>query len=456
MIEMSLTEIAQILGCQSPKQDSAIHGVSRDTRHISPGNLYIAIQGERFDGHNFINEAAKQGATAALVSRKVDAAIPQIIVPDTLAALGRLSAHWRQRFNIPFIGVTGSNGKTTLKNMIAAILTAACDNHAEQVLATEGNLNNNIGVPLMLLRLNSNHRYSVIEMGMNAFNEIAYLTKLTHPAVAVINNAAASHLAGVKNIAGVAQAKGEIFQGLSADGIAILNRDDDYFEYWRKLIGTHQYLSFGLNNPADIYADIGGNNQITIHTPRGKFTLTLPLLGLHNVMNALAATAATLAIDIDLTAIKQGLESVAPAPGRMHQFSLKNGAKIIDDTYNANPFSLHAAAQTLATLPGTTIVVLGDMKELGDDAEKMHFEAGVKMKKLGIHHLFTYGNLSAETQRGFGGETTQHFTDREQLYTALQPYLKPDVTALIKGSRSMQMEKIIQLIAPEKKLEHTH
>jgi UDP-N-acetylmuramoyl-tripeptide--D-alanyl-D-alanine ligase len=455
MIEIALSEIASILGCEAPLKDCTLYGISKDTRHITPGNLYIAIQGEQFDGHDFVHEALKKGASAAIVSRKVDIAIPQLVVPNTLDALGILSADWRNRFHIPFIGVTGSNGKTTLKNMIASILKAACRKNQDQVLATEGNLNNNIGLPLMLLRLNKNHRYSVIEMGMNHFNEIAYLTKLTQPIVAVINNAAESHLEGLKTIAGVAKAKGEIFQGLPTHGVAILNYDDPHFHYWRQLIGSHRFFTFGLNHSADVYADIANDHSITIHTPHGKIKVILPLLGIHNIMNALAATAATLAIHIDLTAIQHGLENVMPAPGRMRQFILENGAKIIDDTYNANPFSLAAAVKTLSTFPDTRIVVLGDMKELGDDAKQMHFDAGKKIKELGIHYLFTYGNLSSEAQRGFG-ENAYHFNDRELLIAALKPYLKNNTTTLIKGSRSMQMEKIVEPFVPEKKLEHSH
>jgi UDP-N-acetylmuramoyl-tripeptide--D-alanyl-D-alanine ligase len=455
MIEMSLSEIAAILNCPAPEQECTIYGVSKDSRHIMHGHLYTAIQGEHFDGHDFVADAWQKGAHAALVSRKVDAAIPQIVVHNTVDALGVLSAHWRNRFHLPIIGVTGSNGKTTLKNMIASILKAACQHNTDPVLATEGNLNNNIGLPLMLLRLNKKHRYSVIEMGMNHFNEIAYLTQLTRPIVTVINNAAESHLEGLKTIAGVAKAKGEIFQGLPVQGVAILNYDDAHFHYWRQLIGPHRFFTFGLNHAADIYADIESDHSITLHTPHGQINLTLPLLGTHNIMNALAATAATLAINIDLAAIKQGLEHVVPAPGRMRPFILENGANIIDDTYNANPFSLAAAIKTLSTYPGTQIVVLGDMKELGEEAKQIHFDAGTKIKEWGIHYLFTYGRLSAEAQRGFG-ENAYHFDDYEQLIAALKPYLKNNTTILIKGSRSMQMEKVLEPFVPEKKLERIH
>ncbi|MBV8803118.1 MAG: UDP-N-acetylmuramoyl-tripeptide--D-alanyl-D-alanine ligase, partial [Gammaproteobacteria bacterium] len=311
MIKLSLAEISILLNCAKPKQDATIHGISKDTRSIMPGNLYIAIKGEQFDGHHFITDAAKKGASAALVTHHVDANIPQIIVKDTIDALGQLSAYWRNRFSLPLIGVTGSNGKTTLKNMIASILKTACDNDANQVLATEGNLNNNIGLPLMLSRLDAKHKFGVLEMGMNHFNEISYLTHLTKPLIAVINNAAESHLEEVKNIAGVAKAKGEIFQGLPQNGIAILNHDDAYFNYWKGLVGTHTFLTFGMTSTADVYAkdktytevstdgcaetlvSAVSNRLITIHTPQGDMNITLPLLGTHNIMNALAATAAS-------------------------------------------------------------------------------------------------------------------------------------------------------------------
>ena len=450
MIKISLNELAKQLNTSDPIHDTIFAGISKDTRTLTPGNLYVAICGEQFDGHDYVQAAFEKGASAALVSRKMDVDIPQLVVEDTIDAMGKICTEWRNHFHIPFIGVTGSNGKTTLKNMIASILRAACTDD-NQVLATEGNLNNEIGVPLMLSRLNSQHRYAVIEMGMNHFNEIAHLTKMVCPQVAIVNNAAEAHLEGLKDVAGVARAKGEIFLGLPADGIAILNRDDAHFEYWRGLVD--RYITFGLENTADVSADTSDN--ITFKTPQGHFTVNLPLLGKHNIMNALAATAATLALNIDLTAIKKGLENMHPAPGRMQQYTLENGARIIDDTYNANPFSLRAAIDTLATFSGTRIIVLGDMRELGPDAKQLHFASGEKMQAAGIHHLFTLGELSAETSKAFG-KNAQHFTDREQLLNALRPHLNKDVTILIKGSRSMHMEKILAGIIPENQLEHSH
>lgn len=455
MIKMSLMEVAKIVSCSLPSQNSTFHGISHDTRTLKPGNLYIAIRGERFDGHDFIEEAYKKGAKAALISRKLQSSLPQLLVEDTLNALGKVVRSWRDCFSLPIVGVTGSNGKTTTKNMIASILHAACREDASQILATHGTLNNNIGLPLTLSQLNRNHRYAVIEMGMNHFNEIAYLTRLAKPTVALITNAAESHIEFLKNVAGVARAKGEIFLGLSHTGTAILNRDDTYFEYWRGSIANRTYLTFGLqNSAADVSAQLNGT-QFTLQTPRGNINVTLPLLGNHNIMNALAATAATLAMNIDLAFIKKGLENVRAEPGRMRQYHLPNGVRIIDDGYNANPFSLQAAVNALVSLTGTKIIVLGDMKELGPDEKQIHFTAGQNIRKAGIDYLFTFGNLSAATTEGFG-KNAQHFTEKEKLLAALQPYIKKDVTILIKGSRSMRMKDIVAKIVPADLLEPVH
>ncbi len=446
MITMSLAELTKILNINSFEADQAFNGVSIDTRTLQPGNLFVAIQGEKLDGHDFVAEADQKGASAALVSRLIDSPIPQIQVSDTIDALGKLSAHWRQRFTIPFIGVTGSNGKTTLKNMIAAILRAASSNGPAEVLATQGNFNNHIGLPLSLLRLNANHRYAVVEMGMNHLGEIAYLSQLTKPMrVAVITNAAEAHLEGLQSVAGVAHAKSEIFLGLEKNGVAVLNSDDAHFSYWRDLVKEHSLLSFGLKNPSDITATIKHHSSTQLHTPKGNIDVLLPLLGTHNIMNALAATAATLAIQIDLETIKKGLEQVAPAPGRMQESFLPGGTRVINDTYNANPFSLQAAITTLAAFPGTRILVLGDMKELGADEKKLHYQAGEKIRAAGIQYLFTLGELSKAASEAFG-EGAEHFTEYNTLVSALQPHLTPDNTLLIKGSRSMRMERIINTI----------
>lgn len=445
MIRLSLAQTADILGLTSSFPATEFTGISIDTRTLVPGNLFVALPGLQVDGNDFIHDAAKKGAAAALVSRMTDAALPQILVKDTVDALGKLSAAWRKQFQLPIIAVTGSNGKTTLKNMIQAILVAACQGNESEVLATQGTLNNHLGLPLTLARLNAQHRYAVIEMGMNHFGEIEYLTQLTKPSVAVITNAASCHIEGVGDVAGVARAKAEIFSGLSKDGIAVLNRDDSFYTYWRELVGSRRVTTFGFHPEAEITAVIqeGTHAQhINLRTPAGGIDIHLPLLGKHNAHNTLAAAAATLAIGIDLASIKRGLEAIKPAPGRLQLHTLSNGVKLIDDTYNANPFSLEAAIHTLASFSGKKILVLGDMKELGPDAKSIHAEAGKSIRNAGIDYLFTYGELSANTSQAFG-EGAYHFNEQEKLVNALKPLLYNTTTILIKGSRSMRMEKVI-------------
>lgn len=459
MITMTLSELAAILGTEAPSM-ATFTGLSKDTRNIQPGNLYIAIIGETLDGHDYLNEAHQKGAVAAIVSRKTDSRIPQIIVQDTIAALGQIAKNWRNRFSLPIVGVTGSNGKTTLKNMIASIQVAACDNVASQVLATEGNLNNAIGLPLVISRLNATHRYSVIEMGMNSFGEIDHLTHITRPQVAVITNAAEAHLQGLQSVAGVARAKGEIFSGLEKNGIGILNKDDAHFDYWRGLLADRTYLTFALKSEADVRASFSPSKDtmhqlVNIQTPKGEIDVNLPLLGEHNVMNALAATAAAVALDISLTAIKTGLETVHAAPGRLNQHLLPNNVRVIDDTYNANPFSTTAAINALSLFTGKKIMVLGDMRELGVDAKELHATIGTRAQTAGIDYLFTFGDLSAAASTSFGANA-QHFTERAALLETLKTHLTSKTTILIKGSRSMHMENIVAGLVPAEDLPVLH
>jgi len=451
MIKMALTELASILDAEESAYNTVdFTGISKDTRTLQPGNLYVAILGEDLNGHDFIDQAMQKGAAAVLVSQAVDPIIPNVLVPDTIKALGTIGENWRDRFKLPIIGVTGSNGKTTTKNMIASILQAAAQ--PEGVLATQGNLNNAIGLPLMLTRINTKNRYGVIEMGMNSFGEIDYLTRMTKPIVTVITNAAESHLQGLKDTAGVAKAKGEIFNGLSTDGIAILNTDSPFFDYWKGLVASHRIISFGMQNPADISVMIhehttGTKQHLTIKTPIGKVDVQLPLLGKHNVINALAATAATIAIGLDLDVIKAGLENIKAAPGRMLEVMLPNGTRIIDDTYNANPFSTNAAIQALSNFKGKRVLVLADMRELGPDAEEMHALTGKRALDAGIDYLFTLGELSAASSKSFG-TNAQHFTDKDKLVAALQTHLQEGSTILVKGSRSMHMENVVAKLVP--------
>lgn len=297
MINFPLSKLAEIFSTSIPAQDQSLHfkGISTDSRTLQPGNLFIALEGENHDGHLFIEDIRQKGAVAALVKHRVDSPLLQVLVPDTVKALGALAHEWRKQFNLPLVGLTGSNGKTTLKNMVASILRAACGSNKAEVLATEANYNNHIGVPMMLAQLNAEHRYGVIEMGMNHFGEITYLTQMLCPTVAIINNAAPAHLQGVTDLAGVAKAKGEIFLGLALTGTAILNADDQFFAYWKGLIGKRTCLTFGMQTSADVHALIHPSQDplkqpLTITTPQGKIDVLLPLLGKHNVMNALAAT----------------------------------------------------------------------------------------------------------------------------------------------------------------------
>jgi UDP-N-acetylmuramoyl-tripeptide--D-alanyl-D-alanine ligase len=445
MIQMTIAQAAQLLDLHAAPAGVEFNGISIDTRTLKPGNLFIALPGQKVDGHDYLEEARQKGAAAALVSRQVNSPLTQIVVKDTVAAMGKLAAAWRSQFQLPIIAVTGSNGKTTLKNMINSILIAACNGKQEDVLATQGTLNNHLGLPLTLAQLNNHHRYAVIEMGMNHFGEIDYLTKLTRPQVAVITNAASAHLEGVGDVAGVARAKAEIFNGLPQQGTAVLNRDDDFYPYWLECIGHHANISFGFHPEADVTATLHpatGTQHLTLQTPSGDVDIHLPLLGKHNALNALAATAAALAINIDLSAIKKGLESILPAQGRLQLHQLANGVKIIDDTYNANPFSLQAAVDTLASFEGKKILVLGDMRELGSEAKSLHHIAGQHIRQAGIDYLFTYGELSSSTAQAFG-EGAYHFNEQDKLLNALKPFLYNQTTILVKGSRSMRMEKVV-------------
>ena len=452
MINLSLVSLADILNIKISNQHGSINfnGISIDTRTIQPDNLFVALKGENHDSHSFLDEAQKKGAVAALVNRQMPAALPQIIVADTIKALGQLAHFWRNQFSIPLVGLTGSNGKTTLKNMIASILRAACEDN-DAVLATKGNLNNHIGVPLMLCQLNALHRYAVIEMGTNHFGEIAYLTNLVHPSVAIINNAAPAHLQGLSSVEGVAKAKGEIFLGLAHNGVAVLNKDDAHFLYWKGLIGKHAHLTFGSSSSADVYANIHDSNnplqqRITIITPVDRLDITLPLLGRHNVMNAVAAAAACTTLHIDGEAIKKGLENIQPEKGRLQMHTFSNDIRLIDDTYNANPVSLQAAVNVLATFSGKRILVLGDMKELGDTAAELHANMGTNIRQAGIEHLFTYGEFSAEVGKNFGNDSAHHFQDKASLVDAVKKYVQPNTVLLVKGSRKMKMENVVDAL----------
>jgi len=464
MLSLPINKISHILkaslvfpesGIAAEQRDGvSVIGVQIDSRKVCPGQLFVAIQGEHHDGHCFLAQAWQGGASAALVSRYVaDVPLPQIIVSDTVVALGVLARWWRNQCDIPFVAVTGSSGKTTVKNMIGHIFLRAVQHDPSHVLMTEGNFNNHIGLPLTLLQLSSVMRYAVIEMGMNHFNEITYLTQLTRPKVAVITNAMSAHLAGVGGtLAGVAQAKGEIFSGLQPDGVAVINNDDAFNTYWRALVADHRILSFGLSSNSDVYAteiqthswESGAlSTQFQLHTPAGTITVTIPFIGTHNVYNALAAAACALALGISHEVIAEGLATTEAAKRRMQLTVLnKNGAYLVDDTYNANPDSVKAALQTCMSFPGEKILVLGDMLELGPMAQDLHVDVMKFAKSCGFSRILSFGSLTAQAISSFG-ENGFNFTDKKNLMHTLENMSLANTLLLVKGSLSMRMDEVV-------------
>ena len=424
--------------------DREFGGVSTDTRTIRDGELFFALQGPNFDGTDYVRVAREAGAAGAVVSKQVDADIAQITVEDAKAALGRFAAAWRNENDAIVIGVTGSNGKTTLKE-----LAAACLSRKASTLATHGNLNNDIGMPLMLTRIEASHRYVVLEMGANHAGEIAYLTALANPDVVVITNAAAAHLEGFGSIDGVAVAKGEILQGQKRPRAAVLNADDRYFDFWAERVSDTRCISFGFAEQADVRADniepAPGNTTFTLHIGDQSADVSLPLVGIHNVRNACAAAAIAHALEIDLDDIRAALESVNPVGGRLQPLHGIKDATLFDDSYNANPLSVNAAADFLASLPGESWLVLGDMKELGDDAAQLHREVGEAARASGVNRLFAYGDLAASAAEGFG-ESASWYASIDALVDELCDGMSSGVNVLVKGSRSMRMERVVDAL----------
>jgi UDP-N-acetylmuramoyl-tripeptide--D-alanyl-D-alanine ligase len=454
---MDLYEAAQATGGTATAEGHMFSGVSTDSRSIAAGELFVALKGDRFDGHEYVREVLAHGAKAALVDHNWAAlhgeGLPLVHVADTRLALGSLGGHWRRQFALPLIGITGSNGKTTVKEMCAAIMREHERRDeldpAEVVLATTGNLNNDIGLPLMLLRLTAGHRAAVIEMGMNHPGEIAYLTRLARPTVALVNNAQRAHLAGLGTLVEVARAKGEIFEGLSDDGIAVINADDPHADLWRQLSAGKTIVSFGMEKQADVSATAkhyGFVSEIVLAAPQGTVQFELPAPGRHNAMNALAAAAACLAAGVSLGTVAEALSRYQGIKGRLQRRSGLNGALVIDDTYNANPDSMRAAIDVLASLPGRRIFVMGDMGEAGEAAGQFHDEIGGHAKSRGVERLYALGELSATAAHNFGSGGA-HFGKLEELVAALKIELGPDVTVLVKGSRFMRMERVVEGIS---------
>ncbi len=444
-MKLRLNDIATAVNGTLHGNDSVIAGVSIDTRTLQPGNLYIAITGNRFDGHDFIEQAERAGAAAALVSRVLPSSLPQIVVADTHLALAELAGFWRRQLPVNIAGVTGSNGKTTVKEMLAAIFSTQGD-----TLFTQGNLNNDIGVPLTLLRLNEQHRYAVIEMGANHPGEIAYTSRYAKADVSVITNVGPAHIEGFGSLAGVAHAKAEIYESLGPEGVAVLNRDDPFYDFWlREKIGQRKHVSFGFS-AADVRAqniatrldEQGFNTHFDLLTPAGHIPIRLNLAGEHNVKNALAATAVALQFGLALHDIRRGLEQMRPVTGRMQALSGKKGNLVIDDTYNANPASLRAALEAVNHCEQPIWLALGAFGELGSDSHAIHAEMGHLIKTLSVQRLFATGELARQTVASFGAGG-EFFETQEQLINALQQSVTGKELVLVKGSRSQKMENVV-------------
>lgn len=449
MIGGRLSMVAAAAGGRLAGEDAPFSGVSTDTRSLRPGELFFALQGAGSDGAAFVAEAARLGAAGAVVAARQPLALPQVEVADTRLALGELARSWRRRFDIPLIGITGSNGKTTVKEMSAAIMRTALGGAIDPLLVTWGNFNNEIGLPRTLFYLGEAHRAAVIEMGAARPGDIAYLARIACPTVAVVNNATRAHLQGFGSIEAVAATKGEIYDALPASGTAVLNRDDRFFDAWWERSSGRRRLSFGLHPQADFRAGdirIGECLDFRLHAPDGTVAVRLAMAGSHNVPNALAAAAATHAAGAPLQAIADGLALVRNVSGRLRRVPAAAGLALYDDSYNANPASVRAAIGFLGALAGERWLVLGDMAELGPDSAQMHREIGACAREAGIPRLFCTGSQSREAAEAFG-RGARWFAELPALLSALQAELGPGSTVLVKGSRSMGMERVVQALA---------
>ncbi|MGV8803600.1 MAG: UDP-N-acetylmuramoyl-tripeptide--D-alanyl-D-alanine ligase [Polaromonas sp.] len=421
--------------------------VQTDTRNLKPGDLFVALKGEHFDGHDFLAQAKAGGAVAALAQHGLQAAgLPGLEVADSRLALGQLAAGWRSQFDLPLIAVTGSNGKTTVTQMIASILRAWS---ADAAFATEGNFNNEIGVPLTLLRLRSAHQAGVVELGMNHPGEIALLADWVRPTVALVNNAQREHLEFMNTVEAVARENGSVLASLDANGTAVFPADDAYTAVWRELAGARRVLTFALSGPADVTAEARWTVdrwQVSAQTPCGPLEFALPVAGRHNVSNALAAAACALAAGAPLSCIAAGLCAFEPVKGRSRALTLELAGRrltLVDDTYNANPDSMQAAIDVLAELPGPRLLVMGDMGEVGSQGPQFHAEAGSHARARRIDKLFTLGEQSQGASLAFG--EGRHFGDVAALAAALEAELPHVASILVKGSRFMKMERLVQV-----------
>lgn len=452
-----LSDLAHDCNGRLQGADVGFTGVSTDTRKLRRGELFIALRGPNFDGGEFLAEAAARGAVGAIAERVGPSGLPLILVADALHALQLAAQRWRARFSLPLIGVAGSNGKTTTKEMIAAILQTA-----GPTLATQGNLNNHIGVPLTLLRLESEHRFAVIEMGANHPGDVAQLATFAAPSIGVVTNAGAEHLEGFGSLEGAARAEGELFAALPQEGVAVLNADDDFAALWRDMT-VARIVTFGLGAKADFSAcDIASGvdtqgfcTRFTLLTPQGEARVTLRLAGKHNVVNALGAAAAAVAAGASLAQVVEGLGCMRAAPGRLQWRTAAGGAWLIDDSYNANPSSLCAAIDVLETLGGRRFLVLGEMGELGGFSREAHLEAGRYARTHGIERLFGIGEAARHAVESFGEGASWH-ADTLALADAVAAELSAQVRVLIKGSRANRLERVVAALECKPAAEEVH
>jgi UDP-N-acetylmuramoyl-tripeptide--D-alanyl-D-alanine ligase len=441
---LSLKILQQEFSWQLIGANCSFVSISTDTRTLRSGDLYVALLGDNFDGHDFIAEAIEQGACAVLSSKKMPIAIPQLIVEDTRIALAIVANTVRRQFNGTLIGLTGSAGKTTVKEMLAAILAVN-----GKVLATKDNLNNEIGVPLTLLQLEQCHDYAVIEMGARKPGDIRYLSQITSPDIALLLNAKPVHLDGMGSVEGVAQAKGEIFENLSSKCHAVINADDDFADFWRQRVDTAQIITFGFKADAVVRAE-----KIEPSADSMKFNLlvnnqaqmvNLPVAGMHNITNALAAAAAAVVAGLSISDIVKGLNSFMGVASRLNRCAGISGCIVIDDSYNANPEAMMAAIDVLTMQSGNHILVVGDMGELGEQAAQYHFELGQYAKQAKVNRLVAVGELSRHTVAGFGIDG-EWFSSQQELVNGLVNSIKANDVVLVKGSRSAAMENVVKKI----------
>ena len=457
-IQLDLKGAAAAVQGRLVGDNAAFIGVSTDTRSVRAGELFIALRGVKYDAHEFLATARERGAVAALVaedalSQPAVAAVaasglPLLAVADTRLALGALAAAWRARFDLPLLAVTGSNGKTTSKEMLASILAVA---FGDAVLATRGNLNNDIGLPLTLLGLGREHRAAIVELGMNHPGEIAYLAGIARPSVALVTNAQRAHLEGMGSVEAIAREKGTLFAGLRDDGVAVFCADDAWCDLWQAQAGDRRTLCFTFAGGAPLRGEHrahGLENRLTLRYGEESAEVSLALPGAHNARNALGAAAAALAAGIPLATVAAGLAAFTGVKGRLQRRAGHGGAVVLDDTYNANPDSVRAGIDVLAATVGRKLLVLGDMGEIGEMSGQFHDEVGGYAKSQGIDRLFAFGEASALAARNFGSGG-QHFVRLDELVEALKAEMQPETTVLVKGSRFMRMERIVEAVVTD-------